>query len=75
MAGSRKDKWVKRSVGEWGALLSRFARSGLSGERSADAKRSVQRVFIFGLVCWARGILTPRKFTTNRLGLSSISVR
>jgi hypothetical protein len=32
MAGSRKGKWVKRSQGEWGALLSRFARSGLSVE-------------------------------------------
>lgn len=32
MAGSRKSKWVKRSEGEWGALLSRFARSGLSVE-------------------------------------------
>jgi len=32
MAGSRKGKWVKRSEGEWGALLSRFARSGLGVE-------------------------------------------
>lgn len=32
MAGSRKGKWVQRSEGEWGALLSRFARSGLSVE-------------------------------------------
>jgi hypothetical protein len=32
MAGSRKGKWVKRSEGEWGALLSGFARSGLSVE-------------------------------------------
>jgi hypothetical protein len=32
MAGRRKGKRVKRSEGEWGALLSRFARSGLSVE-------------------------------------------
>jgi hypothetical protein len=32
MAGRRKGKWVKRSEGEWGALLSGFARSGLSVE-------------------------------------------
>ena len=32
MAGVRKGKWVKRSAGEWGALLSRFARSGLGVE-------------------------------------------
>jgi hypothetical protein len=32
MAGSRKGKWVKRSEGELGALLSRFAGSGLGVE-------------------------------------------
>lgn len=29
MAGGKKGNWVQRSEGEWRALLSRFARSGL----------------------------------------------
>jgi hypothetical protein len=55
MAGSRKGKWVKRSQGEWGALLSGFARSGLSVE--AFCRR--EAISVASFYRW-RGLLGER---------------